>query len=335
MTGPFADRLFRIAFGVAGIYNLAFGLWAAVWPLAFFQLFEIEPPRYPGIWACVGMVVGVYGLLYLYAAYKLEAAWPIIAVGFLGKVLGPIGMVTSFSDAWPQRLGMLCIYNDLIWWLPFVLFLIRDTWFARKLESLAPWICIGTHGAAIAMLGLFLQGGTLAESDVAVRADYISSNFAAWSVGWATWMAAAASIVGFYAWWGSRLAARNLAVACVVICALGMVCDFSGEGTAIFRLTQIGADSLQRFTQFERQFTVLSPGIANGLYTIAGILLTFATPGLPQWIRIAMWVTWAAGIAMTVAAFANYVPGIVASTVVLFPPLLTWVAWMSLRWRPA
>ena len=119
MTGPFANRLFRITFFVAGCYNLAFGLWAAVWPLAFFRLFDILPPRYPGIWACLGMVVGVYGLLYWQAAWKLESAWPIIAVGLLGKVLGPIGMAMSFSDAWPRRLGMICVYNDIIWWLPF------------------------------------------------------------------------------------------------------------------------------------------------------------------------------------------------------------------------
>ena len=133
MTGPFADRLFRITFALAGCYNLAFGLWAAVWPLAFFQLFEIPPPRYPGIWACLGMVVGVYGLLYWHAAWKLETAWPIIAVGLLGKVLGPIGMVTSFSDDWPRRLGMMCVYNDLIWWLPFGLFLVRGTSIGRRI----------------------------------------------------------------------------------------------------------------------------------------------------------------------------------------------------------
>ena len=79
----------------------------------------------------LGMVVGVYGLLYWHAAWKLEAAWPIIAVGLLGKVLGPIGMVTSFSDDWPRRLGMICVYNDLIWWLPFGLFLIRGTVIGR------------------------------------------------------------------------------------------------------------------------------------------------------------------------------------------------------------
>ena len=85
MTGPFATRFFRIIFVLAGCYNLAFGLWAALWPLQFFSLFALCPPRYPAIWACLGMVVGLYGLLYLHAAWKPENGWPIIAVGLLGK----------------------------------------------------------------------------------------------------------------------------------------------------------------------------------------------------------------------------------------------------------
>src|SRR5437016_5078647 len=102
MNGPFANRLFRSVFATAGAYNIAFGLWAALWPMAFFNWFNLAPLRYPGIWACLGMVVGVYGLLYWYAAWKPDAAWPIIAVGLLGKMLGPIGMVMSFSDEWPR-----------------------------------------------------------------------------------------------------------------------------------------------------------------------------------------------------------------------------------------
>ena len=56
MTGPFAIRLFRITFTLAGCYNLAFGVWAGFYPLAFFEIFEIEPPRYPAIWACIGLL---------------------------------------------------------------------------------------------------------------------------------------------------------------------------------------------------------------------------------------------------------------------------------------
>ncbi len=165
MTGSFADRLFRIAFALAGCYNLAFGLWAAVWPLAFFRLFDIPPPRYPGIWACLGMVVGVYGLLYWHAAWKLENAWPIIAVGLLGKVLGPIGMAMSFSDDWPRRLGMICVFNDLIWWLPFGLFLVRGTAIGRRLAALAPGLCVAVHAVALAMLATVLRPATLIQTD--------------------------------------------------------------------------------------------------------------------------------------------------------------------------
>src|SRR5262245_10604001 len=200
MTGPFADKLFRIAFAAAGVYNLAFGIWAAVWPFAFFQLFEIPAPNYPGIWACLGMVVGLYGLLYLYAAWKLEAASPIVAVGLLGKLLGPIGMAMSLDVDWPRRVGMICVFNDLIWWLPFGLFLIRGTTLGRRLAALAPSLCIFAHVVALAMLVLVLRYGGLTEPDAAVRSQYVAQHVTSWTTGWGAWMFAAATLVGFYAW---------------------------------------------------------------------------------------------------------------------------------------
>jgi hypothetical protein len=343
--------LFRITFAVAGCYNLAFGLWAAIWPLAFFQLFQIPPPRYPETWACVGMIVGVYGLLYWYAAWKLDAAWSIIAVGLLGKVLGPIGMVTSFSDHWPLRLGMLCLYNDLIWWMPFGLFLIRGTPVGRWIASLAPWVCVATHVAALVMLAAFLQPGTLVEPTLSARVEYIAAHATSWAIGWSVWIMAAVSLVGFYAWWGSRLISRDtvlsptktqsLAVLAVVITALGMVCDFSGEGSAILLILDmfkgshsgsLSPQELARAGNIERTFTLLSAGVANTLYTVGGITLTLITSGLPSWVRAAMWLTWFAAAIMTVAAIANYMPGLVVSSAVLFPPFIAWVAWMGARW---
>jgi hypothetical protein len=338
MTGPFADRLFRIAFALAGCYNLAFGLWAAVWPLAFFRLFDLPFSRYSGIWACLGMVVGVYGFLYWHAAWKLEAAWPIIAVGLLGKVLGPIGMVASFGDDWPRRLGMICVFNDLIWWLPFGLFLIRGTAIGRRLASWAPWISVAMHAAALAMMALFLRHASALVNDPAMRAHYVGDHRSLWTIGWALWMASAASYVGFCAWWGSRLGGgTTVAVAAVVIAALGMVCDFAGEGSLILLLVEhlpkSAADwDAAALINTERAFTLISAGAANGLYTLAGILLTLLTPDLPRWVRAAMWITWIAGIGMTVAAVANHTAGMVVSTAALFPPFLVWVAWMGAKW---
>jgi len=347
MNGPFADRLFRIAFTLAGFYNLAFGFWACLWPLHFFAMFDLAPPRYPGIWACLGMVVGVYGFLYLHAARHLETAWSIIAVGFLGKVLGPIGMVMSFGDDWPRRIGMLCIYNDLIWWLPFGLFLVRGNFLGHWLEKAAPWICIAFHLLGAITAVLFLRQGTLTESDAWFRATYIAGHINIWSLGWFLWMLSALSFVGFCAWWASRLPMSALTIAAVVIAALGTVFDLSGEGSSILLLVEQAATALQhsaasatawdaaQFIAVERYFTLLSAGIANLLYTIAGAMLTIATPNLPRWIRGAIWATWAAGIVMTIAAIFDHVGGLVTSSFVLFPLMIGWVVWMGTRWRPS
>src|SRR5262249_20617476 len=129
----------------------------------------------------------------------------------------------------------------------------------------------------------------------------------------------------------------TVAIAAVVVTAFGMVCDFSGEGSAIILLVdhlvnRAAAPGFARVGQVERAFTLLSAGAANGLYTVGGIMLTVITPGLPNWVRAAMWVTWLAGIGMTVAAIADFVPGLVLTTTVLFPPFLIWVAWMGARW---
>jgi len=338
MTGLFADRLFRVAFAAAGMYNLAFGVWSTAWPLAFFELFDIPPPRYPAIWACLGMVVGLYGLLYLYAAWRLDAASPIVGVGLLGKVLGPIGMATSFSDDWPRRLGMICVYNDLVWWLPFSLFLIRGTAVGKRLAALAPWLAVTTHLLALAMLAVVLRHGALNEPNAAVRAQFVASHATAWTVGWAAWMIAAATLVGFYAWWGSRLTRQRIAALAVVIAGLGLVCDFSGEGlltlVLVERTMTVGEDPTS-FMNVERAFTLLSAGGANGLYTLGGVLLTLVTPNLPALVRAAMWITWISGAAMTAAATFSWIGGMVGSTAVLFPLLVAWMAWMGARWRPA
>jgi hypothetical protein len=366
MTGPFADRLFRVAFVLAGCYNLAFGLWAGFWPQSFFNLFAILPPRYPGIWACLGMVVGVYGLLYLHAAWRLETAWPIIAVGLLGKMLGPIGIALSISDEWPRRLGMICIYNDLIWWLPFTLFLVRGTMLGKQLARLAPWFCAAVHTVALVVMGIILRPGTLAEADVAARGRYIAEHAALWAAGWGVWMLAAASLVGFYAWWGSRLSVGQAlpdgdqekatrqaepdlevhpaGIGAVLIAAFGMVCDLSGEALSVLLLVErappFGGSSnvpwdAASFTNIERTATLLTAGASNALYTLGGLVLMFATPDLPRLVRAAMWGTWLAGMGMSVAGVLNHVGGMMASTAVLFPLLIGWTTWMGARWSRA
>ncbi|PYS94744.1 MAG: alkyl hydroperoxide reductase [Acidobacteria bacterium] len=86
---------YRLFFALAAAYNVAFAAWAIAWPRGFFDLFAMDAPRYPAIWRCLGMVVGVYGLGCAYAALRLDRAHPFIALGLLGKTLGPIGWVAT------------------------------------------------------------------------------------------------------------------------------------------------------------------------------------------------------------------------------------------------
>ena len=342
MTGSFATRMFRITFALAGAYNLAFGIWAGFWPLQFFEIFGIAPPRYPAIWACLGMVVGAYGLLYWHAAWKPENARPIIAFGLLGKVLGPIGMFFSVSEQWPLRLAMLNVYNDVIWWLPFTLFLLRGGRVAKCLVSLAPWLCAGLHVLGLAAMALVLRQGMLTEPDTLRRATYIAQHSTLWAVGWGAWMLCAVSIVAFYAWWGSQLSGRLASTAGVLLAGLGSVFDLSGESLSVLTLVEYSPLTLADpmlwdragFESRERLITLLTAGAANLLYTLGGASLMARTKNLPGPIRVAMWATWLAGAAMTLAAIFDWVAGMVAATAVLFPLLIVWTAWFAWRWRP-
>jgi len=108
----------------AGLYNLAWGAFVVLFPLALFQWAGMAPPNYPEIWQTVGMIVGVYGAGYLLAASDPLRHWPIVLVGLLGKLLGPIGFCSAASAGrLPWTAGWTIVTNDLIWWGPFSLIL--------------------------------------------------------------------------------------------------------------------------------------------------------------------------------------------------------------------
>ena len=81
--------------------------------------------NHPAVFACLGMVIGLYGILYLDVSRSPERGFLIILVGLTGKVLGPIGMsYLILSGAWPASSLVLVIANDLIWWVPFTTYLL-------------------------------------------------------------------------------------------------------------------------------------------------------------------------------------------------------------------
>jgi hypothetical protein len=88
------------------------------------KLTGAQRPNYPEIWQCVGMIVGLYGIGYLIAAQDSHTHWPIVFVGLLGKIFGPIGfLIALLRGAFPPLFGLTILTNDLLWWIPFTLIL--------------------------------------------------------------------------------------------------------------------------------------------------------------------------------------------------------------------
>lgn len=121
-------RWHRRVFLAAGVYNICWGLFAAAEPQWLFRFSGMPELNHPQIYSCLGMVIGLYGLLYLEVARMPARGWLLAAVGLAGKILGPMGMFyLIYQGIWPLRAAILCLTNDLIWWIPFAVYLC-DSW---------------------------------------------------------------------------------------------------------------------------------------------------------------------------------------------------------------
>lgn len=116
----------------AGVYNLVWGGAMGLAPVWTMHRLGVIPPTnylWPQLWACIGMIIGVYGIGYLIAARDPARHWPIVLVGLLGKILGPVGFLqAALQGQLPWSMGATILTNDLLWWIPFGLIL----WHAVK-----------------------------------------------------------------------------------------------------------------------------------------------------------------------------------------------------------
>lgn len=119
---------------IAAVYNILWGAWVVFFPAHFFELTGMEPLNHLMIWQGMGMVIGVYGLGYWWAATDPSTHWPIVAVGLLGKIFGPLGFFFNFAQGIvPFEFFYTLITNDFIWWVPFFLIL-KQAWKENKVQ---------------------------------------------------------------------------------------------------------------------------------------------------------------------------------------------------------
>ena len=124
-------RRYQIVFLAAGVYNMAWGGFTVVRPQWLFELAGMPVANHPQPFATLGMVIGLYGVLYLSVGAYPEHGWLIAAVGMTGKLLGPVGLAyLIISGAWPPTSVAICLTNDVVWWIPFAAYL-RDGYISR------------------------------------------------------------------------------------------------------------------------------------------------------------------------------------------------------------
>jgi len=131
------ENLHRVVFILAGIYNIGWGVYSSLDPQWLFRFTGMPLQNYPEVFACLAMIVGVYGILYLEVARRPASGWLLAAVGLSGKVLGPVGLAwLIMTGRWPFSAIILCLTNDFIWWIPFGFYL-YDSWpeFASTIPS--------------------------------------------------------------------------------------------------------------------------------------------------------------------------------------------------------
>jgi hypothetical protein len=132
-------------------------------------------------------------------------------------------------------------------------------------------------------------------------------------------MVAGLSLVAFYAWWGAWLSSSRLAIAAFFLATAGLVFDLLAESLFIGWLP----DRIEATAPFA---SLLTGGVANACYTIAGATLTLGSPFLRGPLRAWAWAIWASGLALTTATFAGDAPSMVIATVALMALLCPWVA---------
>jgi len=109
----------RLIMTLAAIYNIFWGVLILAYPKVI--LFDDSDSVFVIIvLQCVGMLVGVYGIAYYFASLNPARYWPLILVGLIGKILGPIGSLHYiFTNQLDASFFWVNVFNDLIWIYPF------------------------------------------------------------------------------------------------------------------------------------------------------------------------------------------------------------------------
>lgn len=173
------------------------------------------------------------------------------------------------------------------------------------------WFNVLVHLFGLASAGVGMRPGTPLVP-LSERLDYLAAYPLAWSLGWGVWMLCAAALVSFVAvavkLLGERDALGRLSLILVVVGAgFDLFCD--AVYILVFpRIASLNPVPEAIFLLLEQVTAIGSLVIANGMYSIAVLLLTLALrgrPGLAPFITTTGYGVTVFGLLLAAAAFTG------------------------------
>jgi len=177
--------------------------------------------------------------------------------------------------------------------------------------------------AGLAMV-FVLRHGLETTADLHARLEFLLNHRVAWTLAWLTWTVAAPAILYFYVAYADahRISSRVP----IYLTVVAIACDLSAQAIEIGVLPSLVAHE-ELFLGFHRAAVMLSGYLANGLYSITAMYLTFAArSAYPPWVSTAGIAVGVFGISLSLAALADSAAGLFWTNVFLLPSILVWLA---------
>ena len=180
----------------------------------------------------------------------------------------------------------------------------------------------------VAVLRTGLPGGS---DTSAQRLAFIQGHVWQWRVGWLTWNLAALSLVALYVALGRAAGAQEtlLVRLALLFAAAGLAGDLTAEALIMGLEPSLSPSA---FAVAERATLLLTGYLGNGLYSVAGAMLTwYLRRALPRWLVAVAIALWTAGLALSVMTMIDSTAGEVVTTGAV---MVLFVAWAGLvgRW---
>lgn len=187
--------------------------------------------------------------------------------------------------------------------------------------SSTAWFAAATHVVASAAMLLLLREG-LPGFPEEQRIAYMAAHRTAWTIGWLSWQLAAISLMAFYAAVAMRVGGV-LSIAAMCVAAAGLSIDIASEARYIGVLPELRGAA---FASLDRELEVLIGYAANGLYTVAMMLLVFAGWRLlPRIALVLAAPVIASGFALAFASLQHDARLETITSAILFPLFTLWI----------